>query len=239
MGARLSLLAGVLDYVEAQDAFSEITFVNFFSRDDFIDVLELRECEIFRHELECDGRVVEFGCEALVGHLEDLFVVEGQIGEFLQAEPADVLGIRSCFWLEFIGGDQGVIGHGDDPFAWIAVGSAEGIELLEVHACDAGLFLKFSSGTLLQALFHLDEAARQGPLVLMRGERPLNKEYFELVPADREDHDVGGDGGMRISVGKGHFRALCKSYTKISVLITLNQTVFNMFSRNSRYLIVY
>lgn len=58
---------------------------------------------------------------------------------------------------------------------------------------------------------------------LCGGSARLIKEYFELVVADRENHNVSGDGRVRISVGNSHVSPSCETDTIHSVENTPSQ----------------
>ena len=94
---------------------------------------------------------------------EDGGVVEGEGGgEGGEGEPAGVGGVVAG-GREFGALEAGAVDDGDGAAAGIAVGVAEGGELLEFRRFEAGFLEEFAAGGVDQVLVGFDEAAGDGP----------------------------------------------------------------------------
>lgn len=94
--------------------------------------MQFGEGEFFRKEFEGRRSVAKLGGETLSGSRENLVVVEGQLGDFVEGEPSGVVGVGIGCRGMFEEVDEGEVGNGNDVFAWVAAGLAEGIKLFEV-----------------------------------------------------------------------------------------------------------
>src|SRR5262249_51531563 len=73
--------------------------------------------------------------------------------------------------------------------------------LLDLRLDDTRLFLQLARGSALERLVFLDEPARERPMPFERRSAAANHQDRELARADREEHDVDGDGRSRVFVG--------------------------------------
>ena len=71
----------------------EVAAVEFYLKDRFIEILQLREREDFREQLEANGFEVDVLPQPRERHAENLVVVEGQVRDVVPAEPLGLLGI--------------------------------------------------------------------------------------------------------------------------------------------------
>ena len=92
------------------------------------------------------------------------------------------------------------------------------------HQAELAVLANAGVGALFQAFLQVDEAARQGPIALIRRRRPLHQQDLQCVPADGEKHDIDGDGRMWVAVGIGHVESSCEINTNYSVLIKCGST---------------
>ena len=90
-------------------------------------------------------------------------MVEGEWREPSGGEPARLGGIASRMDVDLVCRDERVIRHGHDPAPRVAVGRAEGIELLEVSDLRACLLEEFTSRRHVEPLVLEHEAARDRP----------------------------------------------------------------------------
>ena len=168
------------------------------------DVLQLGQRERFGHELERDCRVSGPGRQTIQRLADDVGVIEGQLRQAADTEPADLIGIRRRFRLDPVRRNQSVVGNRDHSFAGIPVGFAERVQLLQEDAANAGFLVELALRGCLEALVRLDESAWQRPFAPERFLRAPDQQNGESAASDREDDNVGRDGGMRAFVGVRH-----------------------------------
>ena len=141
MGDVLLDLVGLLQKAHGQDLAAEVPLIQRPLQDRLVKVLKLRERELRRQQLEADRLIADLALEPLQGHPQDLRVVEGQRRRVGDGEPGRVAGVGGRLNAVVADIDQGIIGHGDDPVAGIAVQVAEGVELLQKDLRQAGFLL--------------------------------------------------------------------------------------------------
>ena len=101
-------------------------------------------------------------------------------------------------WSSRFDGAEGEPGDGDDLLAGVASARPVGLELFEVDlvGLDAGLFAQFAQRGLFEGVVEAvaaDEAAGQREPALERLVPALDQRDAQLLVADGEDHQVGGD----------------------------------------------
>ena len=159
---------------------------------DLIDLLQVRQRELRRHQIGRQRGVLDLAAQALDRSLQDIAVVEAEFRFDLarvNRKPPRVGGI-------FLHGrNQREIGVRRGPAARIAIGAPPASQLFEIRACDVGLFheLPRCAGFKILILIDVDEAARQRPgagkrLTFALG--PLNQQDVQRVVPDRKDDDV-------------------------------------------------
>ena len=148
--------------------------------------------------------MVQLGDQALPGHGEDFRVVEGKRGSVVDVEPTHLAGIGGGAWCDAVKPYEGVVGDRDHAFPRVPVRAAEAVQLLEVDVSDAGFFFQFPARAVIQAFVGFHETARQRPAVAKWLPGALDQQNLQRVPANREDDDIGSNGGMRMFVGVRH-----------------------------------
>src|SRR5581483_4473816 len=126
--------------IEGEDFFAEVALVELGFEGGLVEMLELRQSELGRKQLEADGFVSDFSFEAGEGDGQDVGAVEGELGGFGNGEPFGVGGVGGGFGSVVREFDQGVISDTDDALAGAAMDGAEGVELFEEDVFQAGLF---------------------------------------------------------------------------------------------------
>src|SRR5678815_2075186 len=113
--------ARFLNDSHAQHFLAKVSLVEGAVQDDFIEMLKLAEGEFFRKELKANRLVADFGAEPLQSQVENLEVVKGQAREFVDGKPGGLAGVTAG--LHIVSGeiDEGIIGHGHNPFSRNAV----------------------------------------------------------------------------------------------------------------------
>src|SRR5262245_36763654 len=82
-------LVGLDEQIHCEDLFAEVAFVQIGAEDDLVQTLELREREARREQLESDRRVANLAPQPLVSARDDLAVIERELRQIVEAEPAD------------------------------------------------------------------------------------------------------------------------------------------------------
>ena len=117
--------------------------------------MKLRERKFFGEQLKADRLVADFALETVEGHLHDVVVIERQKRQVADGKPRSAPGVGRGLHLMVAEFHKGIIGHRHHALAGIAVRIAEGVKLLEIQLCDAGLFLEFPAGGLFERLLHV------------------------------------------------------------------------------------
>ncbi len=136
-----------------------------------------------------------------------LVVIEGEHRELVQREPADALAVLVGAEPEPLGRYERVVGDRDHPLPRIPVRRAEGVELLEIDAGDAGAFFELAARVGLDVLVLPDDPAGQRPVALEGVVAPAHQQQLEPLVAQAEHHDVGGQHGAPRVGGEGHVPA--------------------------------
>jgi len=131
-------------------------------------------------------------------------VIKGESREVIEGEPGGVSRIGGGGGRVLDEIDEGEVGHGHDVFAWIAIGSPDSGELLEVDVLQSGLFLEFASCAVVDVFPDSDEAAGEGPFVFEGGEGALDEEDFEVILIEAENNAIAGEGGSCVVVDEAH-----------------------------------
>src|SRR5882724_5644377 len=82
-------LVGLDQEVHRQDLLPEVALVEVGPEDDLVQPLELGEREPRREELEADRGVADLAAQAIVSAAHDVVVIERELGEIVEREPAD------------------------------------------------------------------------------------------------------------------------------------------------------
>lgn len=154
--------------------------------------------------MQHEARVLASLPQALERAPRDEVVVARKRRQFVDVEQGRVARIAAGPDGEAVARVRGIVGNRDDPFPRVAVGPAEGAELLQVPRADAGLFPQFAERRPPEALVDADEAAGQCPQALERIPAATDEEQLEAAVLDREDGHVHGYGGVRVLVGVWH-----------------------------------
>ncbi len=132
-------------------------------------------------------------------------MIEGERRLVGDGEPGGVAGVGGGAHAVIGELDQRVVGHRDDPLARIAIGLAEGVELLEEDlGGEAGLLFQLAARRFFDALGDADEAAWQRPAALERRQIALHQQDLEAGVVEAEDDAVDGEGRAGKFVGRAH-----------------------------------
>jgi hypothetical protein len=183
---------------------SEVSFIEWFFEDEFVELLELGEGEFFGKELEADGLVADFSAEPFAGELQDFFVIKSERRKIIEGKPGGIAGVGGSGGRMVDEVDEGEVGDGNDVLAWVAVWSADGGELFEVDVFQSGLLLKPASGTGVDVFAYPNEPAGDGPFVFEGREGALDKKDFEVFFIKSKDDAIGGEGRSRVFVSEAH-----------------------------------
>ncbi len=150
----------------------------------------------------------------------------------VQSGKADLGAGSIIATLHILQAHQSIVGNGNHTLTWVAVGSREGVELLDKGRLKACLLPKLTQGAILGTFIHAQEAARQSPFPLIGVDATLYEQHFELSAVKTKNHAVGSHRGVRIFVTIllffFHFIITCKFYAKV-VLIFLLCKFFTVF----------
>jgi hypothetical protein len=113
-------LVGLDQQVHCQDLLPEVALVEAGAEDDLVEPLQLGQREPRRQQLEADRRVAGLAAQPLVRARDDVVVIERQLGQIVEREPADAhrIGRRADPVIAELG--KRVVRHGDDALARIA-----------------------------------------------------------------------------------------------------------------------
>src|ERR1043165_9341341 len=136
MSYTLLHLVGLDEEIHREDLLAEVSLVEVGAEDDLVQPLQLCEREPRRQELEADRGVAPLAAQPLVRAADDLVVVERELGQVVEREPADAH--RVGRGADPVIGELGerVVRHRDHALARIAAKPAERVELLEVDVLD-------------------------------------------------------------------------------------------------------
>lgn len=152
------------------DFAAEVGGIDLLTEDGFVDGAEFGHGEFGLQEAEGEVGVVDFAAQPAEAVGDDFFVVEGEGNrDFVDVEPVDAAGAGSGAELMLAPANEGEIGDGDAVLAGIAVGTAEGVELLEIVGLEAGLVEKLPAGGLGEGGAFVDPAAGKGPAAAVGG----------------------------------------------------------------------
>ena len=130
-------------------------------------------------------------------------MVEGQWRDAVEGKP---LGLgRIVGGLRLLERHQGIVGYGDDPSARVALGTAEGVELVHTDARQPRFFLQFAQGTLLGRFIHVEESAGKGPMAFEGVVGAFDEQQFQAFGIEAENHAVRCHAGARIAVVVGEW----------------------------------
>jgi len=131
MGDVLLDLVGFLEKAHRQRFAAEVAFVERPFDDRFVEMLQLRKCELRRQQFEADRLIADLPFEPFQRDVENLCMIEGERRRVGHGEPSGIAGVGSGLHAMIADIDQSLIGHGDDSLARVALDIAEGVELLE------------------------------------------------------------------------------------------------------------
>jgi hypothetical protein len=160
--------------------------------DAFVKDLELWDGETRGQQFKEYGVQGSLVAELTFCDIDHIVVVEDEVGHLLQVEP---FGVIFCGELAgvLVDIDECEVSDADGTFDWIAVGFAEGIQLFQVDAFEAGKFLEDSVCGLVEAFAGLEESAHQAPVPFAWLKPALDEQKFYIGPVEPEDDTVDGD----------------------------------------------
>ena len=113
------------------DFAAEVGGIDFLAEDGLVDGAKLGHGELGLQEAEGEVGVIDFIAKAAEAVGDDFFVVEGERdGDVVDLEPVDAAGAGAGAELMLSPAYESEVGDGDAVFAGIAIGAAEGVELL-------------------------------------------------------------------------------------------------------------
>src|SRR5881396_2259288 len=124
---------------EFQDFLAEVALVQLRFQHGLVKMLELRESELRRQQLEADRLITDFAFQPGQCGREDVSVVERQLGRIRNRKPTGVGSVGGGLGAEVRQFDQGVVCHTHDALARVAIDRAESVELFEKDAPESGL----------------------------------------------------------------------------------------------------
>jgi len=123
----------------------------------------------------------------------------GRADEFLNAEKGGVRRIIPRGKGELLFRHEGKKACGDDARARVAPDAAEGSELPKRRPYDAGFFLKFARGRLLELFIHFHKAARQRPAPDVGMVAPLDEQRAEIAARRDENGHIDRRRGAAVA----------------------------------------
>ena len=139
MGHVFLNFVGLLEETHTEDFFAKIPFVDRFVQARLVEMLKRAERKSLGKEFEADGVVADLSFEAFEGIGDDLCMVEGERGGFVDVKPGGIAGIGGRMNAVVGHADEGIVGDTDHPFSWIPIEVAVGEELFEIHIFDTRL----------------------------------------------------------------------------------------------------
>ena len=143
-----------------------------------------------------------FVAELFFGDVDHAFVVEDQLGHFVDMHPFRMIVIAELFFV-LMDIYKSEVGDAECTFYGVAVGFAEGAELFHVYAFDARELFQDTVSGLFEAFVGLEKAAHEAPFAFFRFEPALNEEEFDIGAIEAKNNAVNGDqhaGFARISI---------------------------------------
>ena len=163
-----------------------------------VHAAELGHGEGLAEERVRDARVLELRAQSPEGVVDDRAVVEGELGQFVLVEPADVLVGDGA--LDLVGVHERPVDDRHDPLVGRAVDVAEGVELLEVLGSEPRRLVAGCGRRRRRAPRRRGASRRAAPTSRGRargaGARAAAADSARRVPvvgAEREDHGRDGE----------------------------------------------
>ena len=158
--------------------------------DRFVDAAQVAQREGLGEDVEGERRVVELLAQARARVLGDAAVVEGEWGGSGDGVPGGGADSSPGARRGRLSGEEGVVGDRDGPPARVATGIAEGVELLQEGAPNAGAVGQEAGGGGLERLAGVDDAPRERPRPSKRLSRALYQQQLERAIPQRKADDI-------------------------------------------------
>jgi hypothetical protein len=111
----------------------------------------------------------------------------------IDRKPPNILFITVSARLQLSSIEQGEVDHRNDARSRITCRITKGVELLEVDILHAGLFPKFTPGSLLQCFIDVHKATWYRPHTLIRPGIAIDQQDLEALLTQTHHHDVYRD----------------------------------------------
>jgi len=147
--------------LHGQNPFAKIPLVYGPATDRLVDMLQLAQGEILRHQLKRDGGILQLGFQSSASRHHDSIMVQVQHGQFVDGVPAAAPPLPDIG--QPVARYQRIISDGDYPRSGVPVRLPESVELLEVDVRQPGLLAQRALGTVVQRLTGTDMPAGQRP----------------------------------------------------------------------------
>src|SRR5689334_19781005 len=197
-------LVGFNQEIHRQYALAEVPLVDLALEHQLVEVLQLRQREFPRQQLEADRLIAELSTQSLQSELQDLRVVEGEARRIVHAEPCRVTRVSRGLHVVIAQSDQRVIRYRHYPFPRITIDRTERIQLFKENPREPGFLFELASCRVLERLIHADETARQRPLPFERSQGALNQQHLQILVIQAEDDTVDGECRAGVIVGVSH-----------------------------------
>jgi hypothetical protein len=83
----------VFQHAKAQHLFPEVSFVQFFIQNDFINILQLSKRKLFRQELKSNGLMFDPSFNFFQAFIKDLLMIKCQLRQILYIDPMRLFGV--------------------------------------------------------------------------------------------------------------------------------------------------
>src|SRR6266702_1349083 len=189
---------------EREDLLAEVAPVEPAPEDGLVHLLQLAEGETGREERVDEVGVRELGTQAAEGAADHGTVIVGEGRQACHRAPGGVRERLAGPTLKAAAvRDEREVRHRHDPAMRIALGVAEGVQLLEVDAAHAGLGRQQAARSALERLVGVHPPARERPAPREYAAPDANQQQLQRAVEDREHRHVDRD-RRRLAAGRAH-----------------------------------
>ncbi|CNJ06508.1 Uncharacterised protein [Mycobacterium tuberculosis] len=216
MTGALHAAAGVNNRLRCRNLAAEVRRIQGATQNRLVHLTQLRQGELLTQERVRNTRVLHLVLQAVERVLNDFVVVEGELGQLIDREPADVLVHASV--RDLGGGNRRPVHHGNHALV-ISTGCRVGlahnaggtrlggaqnvtecVELLQVAGLQVGCALQGRSGSLFEGKIRVKRTARKRPLALIglaeaaNQRQPQGRVGFVFLGAQCQNNGRDGEG---------------------------------------------
>lgn len=195
----------------AFDVLSEVPFVQLLIQNDFMQGLQLAQCEFLREQFKADVVAFQLFLERVKASGDNGIVVKGQIWHVRDVNPVRASSERSWNGRVLMQADQAVVCHREDSGLGLIperlqpnlifgfphpVGITKSMKLLHVDAIEAGQLIEDALGSIIEAFILPNQITGKGVLnghggaIFRRRGALFDEEHFQSVVIVSENDTI-------------------------------------------------